>query len=214
MHVRHGFDENLKDLHLDVVKMASLVEKTVEDAIQALKQKDTVLARKIIKQDDVIDEMERTIENKCINLIAMQQPLARDLRMITAILKMITDLERIADHSTDIGKLIVEDREEEQIKLLADIPKMALVAREMVRGAIDAYVNNDIQLAQDICSKDTVVDNYFDSLLEELQDIMKRRPECINEATKYIFIVKYLEKIGDHATNIGEWVIYNITGNH
>jgi phosphate transport system protein len=214
MSTRHGFDESLRDLHYDVVRMASLVEKSIEEAILALKQKDKELAQKVIQQDDEIDEMERAIEKKCIRLIATQQPLAKDLRLITSILKMITDLERIADHSADISELILKIADEEYIKPLVDIPKMASVARDMVRNAIDAYINNDIKMAEDVCSKDSTVDNYFESIINDLQELMRKNPQNINQATTFIFIVKYIEKIADHATNLGEWVIYIITGRH
>jgi phosphate transport system protein len=147
-------------------------------------------------------------------LIATQQPLAKDLRLITSILKMITDLERIADHSADISELILKIADEEYIKPLVNIPKMASVARDMVRSAIDAYINNDIKMAEDVCSKDSTVDNYFESIINDLQELMRKNPQNINQATTFIFIVKYIEKIADHATNLGEWVIYIITGRH
>ncbi|WHH57643.1 phosphate signaling complex protein PhoU [Petroclostridium sp. X23] len=214
MATRHVFDENLRQLHLDVVRMASLVEKSIEEAIHALKQKDKELAQRVIEQDDQIDEMERTIETKCIKLIATQQPIAKDLRLITSILKMITDLERIADHSADISELILQIADEEYIKPLIDIPKMAKTAREMVKNAIDAYINNDVAAAQQVCMKDKEVDDYFELIVDDLQQLMRKNPQCINQATIFILIVKYIEKIADHATNIGEWVIYIITGQH
>jgi phosphate transport system protein len=214
MATRHVFDENLRQLHLDVVRMASLVEKSIEEAIHALKQKDKELAQRVIEQDDQIDEMERTIETKCIKLIATQQPIAKDLRLITSILKMITDLERIADHSADISELILQIADEEYIKPLIDIPKMAKTAREMVKNAIDAYINNDVAAAQQVCMNDKEVDDYFELIVDDLQQLMRKNPQCINQATIFILIVKYIEKIADHATNIGEWVIYIITGQH
>ncbi|MDK2800624.1 MAG: phosphate transport system protein [Clostridiales bacterium] len=214
MVTRHVFDEHLQDLHLDIIRMASLVEKSIDEAIIALKQKDKELSQKVIAQDDVIDDMEREIEKKCIKLIATQQPLAKDLRLITSILKMITDLERIADHSADISELMLQIDDEEYIKPLVNIPKMAAVARDMVKGAIDAYINNDIALAEKVCAKDSTVDEYFQAIINDLQDLMKKNPKNIKQATIFMLIAKYIEKIGDHATNLAEWVIYIITGKH
>jgi phosphate transport system protein len=191
-----------------------LVEKSIDEAIIALKQKDKELSQKVIAQDDVIDDMEREIEKKCIKLIATQQPLAKDLRLITSILKMITDLERIADHSADISELMLQIDDEEYIKPLVNIPKMAAVARDMVKGAIDAYINNDIALAEKVCAKDSTVDEYFQAIINDLQDLMKKNPKNIKQATIFMLIAKYIEKIGDHATNLAEWVIYIITGKH
>lgn len=214
MIIRHAFDESLQELHLDVVQMATLVEESIDKAIEALIKKDRELAKKIIEQDDSIDDMERAIERKCINLIATQQPLAKDLRLVTSILKMITDLERIADHSTDISELMLQINEQEYIKQLVNIPKMAEIARKMVKDTIDSYINNDKSLAEQVCAKDAELDSYFDKIVNDLQDIMRKNPDSITQATILLFIVKYIEKIGDHATNVAEWVIYNITGNH
>ena len=214
MVTRHAFDETLENLHLELVRMASTVEKSIDEAIIALKKKDKELAKKVIKQDDIIDEMEMEIETKCIKLIATQQPLAKDLRLITSILKMLTDLERIADHSADICELMLEIEEDEYLKPLIDIPKAAKVARQMVKEAIDSYVKKDVSLATDVCNKDSIVDNYYSTIINDLKEIMIREPKNINQAIIFIQIAKYIERMSDHATNLAEWVIYIITGNH
>lgn len=212
--VRYVFDKSLENLHLDLVRMASAVERSIDEAIVALKQKDKGLAKKVIEQDDIIDDMEMEIEAKCIKLITTQQPIAKDLRLITSILKMVTDLERIADHSADISEFTIEIEDKDYIKPLIDIPKSADVAREMVRGAIDAYVNKDIELAKEVCDKDAIVDEYYQKILNDLQEFMKKNPEDIKQAVIFIQIAKYIERISDHATNLAEWVIYIITGKH
>lgn len=214
MVTRYAFDESLENLHLDLVRMASAVEKSIDDAILALKEKDEELAKKVIQHDDVIDDIEMEIEAKCIKLIATQQPIAKDLRLITSILKMLTDLERIADHSSDICELMLEIKEDAYIKPLIDIPKAADVARQMVKEAIDAYVRRDIELASKVCEKDTIVDELFDIIVNDLKEFMIKDSKNIDQAITFIQIAKYIERMSDHATNLAEWVIYIITGDH
>lgn len=212
--VRHAFDESLESLNLDLVRMASAVEKSIDQSILALKNKDIELAKKVVEEDDIIDDMNAEIEAKCIKLIATQQPLAKDLRLITSILKMITDLERIADQSADISELMLKIKEDSYIKPLIDVPKAADVAREMVKEAIDAYVNKDVELAKKVCEKDEIVDEYYEIILKDLQELMKKNPDYIGQGIILIQVAKYIERISDHATNLAEWVIYIITGKH
>lgn len=212
--VRYAFDESLENLNLDLVRMASAVEKSIDQSILALKNKDIELAKKVVEEDDIIDDMNAEIEAKCIRLIATQQPLAKDLRLITSILKMITDLERIADQSADISELMLKIKEENYIKPLIDVPRAADVAREMVKEAIDAYVNKDIELAKKVCKKDEIVDEYYETILKDLQELMKKNPDYIGQGIILIQVAKYIERISDHATNLAEWVIYIITGKH
>ncbi|SCG82566.1 Phosphate transport system protein phoU homolog [Proteiniborus sp. DW1] len=212
--VRHAFDVSLENLNLDLVRMASAVEKSIDQSILALKNKDIELAKKVVEEDDIIDDMNAEIEAKCIRLIATQQPLAKDLRLITSILKMITDLERIADQSADISELMLNIREEDYIKPLIDVPKAAEVAREMVKEAIDAYVNKDVELAKKVCKKDEIVDEYYETILMDLKNLMKKNPDNIEQGIILIQVAKYIERISDHATNLAEWVIYIITGKH
>lgn len=211
---RNLFDQELEALHLDMIKMGSLVEESIERTILALKNHDIELARKIYHGDDIIDDLEKKIERHCLNLIARQQPLAKDLRTIGAALKIITDMERIADHSSDIAELTIKIANEKFIKPLVDIPKMAECAKRMVNRAIDAYTRQDIELAKVVCESDDEVDDLFDKIKLELISMMKNNSETIDQAIKLMFIGKYLERMADHATNIAEWVVYSVTGEH
>ncbi len=214
MVTRHSFDQGLDDLHRELIKMGSLVEESIDNTIQALKKQDVELARQVFLNDDIIDDLEQAIEKKCMNLIARQQPLAKDLRTISTALKIITDMERIADHSSDIAELTLRMANVKYIKPLIDIPKMAEMAKQMVNKSIDAYVRQDIKLAQEVCASDDDVDDLFNKILLELVNIMKNNSEAVEQAIDFMFIAKYLERMADHATNIGEWVVFNVTGEH
>ncbi len=212
--VRNSFDKELEHLHGLMVKMSAMVEESIENSVIAFKKQDVSLAKQVFESDDTIDDMESKIEKICINLIARQQPLAKDLRAISTALKIITDMERIADHAADIAELTIRMADLKQVKPLIDIPHMADLAKKMVTKSIDSYVKQDIALAKEVCDSDDDVDNLFSKIVLELINIMKNNPETVEQATDYMFIVKYLERIGDHATNIAEWVVFNVTGSH
>lgn len=214
MTIRHAFDEQLSVLKDMLLEMATATENSIDLAMTALKTRDMALAEQVIAGDDVIDELERSIEVKCLELIARQQPMAADLRLISMVLKMITDIERIADHSSDISEITLRLGQEEPIKPLVDIPQMAEVARHMVHHAIRAFVNNDMETALEVCKRDDEVDRLFEKVIVDLSTMMKANPAVVDRAIDLIFIAKYLERIGDHATNIGEWVAFNVTGKH
>jgi phosphate transport system protein len=199
---------------MEMIKMGSLVEESIENTIVALKKQDIELAKKIFEDDDIIDAIEKRIERRCLNLIARQQPLAKDLRTISAALKIITDMERIGDHSSDIAEITIRMAHEKYIKPLIDIPKMAVLAKQMVKKAIDAYVKQDVNLAMEACKSDDKVDELFNKIILELVNIIKDDPKSTEQAIDMMFIAKYLERMADHATNIGEWVVYNVTGEH
>lgn len=215
---RNTFAKELEELHLDLINMGSLVEDSINNALAALKNEDLELASLVIQADDLVDEYEKKIEKKCLNLIARQQPMAGDLRKISTALKMITDMERIADHSSDIAKLTIKMAQQNMIKTLIkpliDIPQMAEQAKKMVKMSLDSYVNQDIIMAQSLYENDNIVDELFIKIVKDLSIIMKEHPEAVDQAVNLIFIAKYLERMADHATNIGEWVIYNVTGKH
>lgn len=211
---RSFFDRELEELHLDMIGMGSLVEESIENTITALKKQDVSLAKHILINDDVVDDYEKKIERRCLNLIARQQPLAKDLRTISAALKIITDMERIADHSSDIAEITIRMANQKYIKPLIDIPKMAELAKKMVNKSIDAYIKQDIELAKAVCSSDDEVDDLFMKITLELMSIAKNDPNSVEQAIDLILIAKYLERMADHATNIGEWVVYNVTGEH
>ncbi len=214
MVARHSFEQGLEDLHMDLIKMGSLVEESIDNTIIALKKQDVELARQIFQNDDVIDDYEKKIEKKCMNLIARQQPLAKDLRTISTALKIITDMERIADASSDIAEIILRMSGKRYIKPLIDIPKMAELAKIMVNKSIDAYVRQDAELAEKVCASDDDVDALFNKVILELINLMRNDPNTIEQGVDLMFIAKYIERMGDHATNIGEWVVFNVTGEH
>ncbi|HBN82764.1 MAG TPA: phosphate transport system regulatory protein PhoU [Clostridiales bacterium] len=212
--MRQSFEQKLRELHLDLIYMGGLVEESIDKTILALQNQDIELARNVFDGDDVIDDLERVIEKKCLILIARQQPVARDLRSITAALKIITDMERIADHSSDIAEITIRMASEKYIKPLIDIPIMAGKAKEMVNKAIDAYVRQDVELAKVVCASDDDVDELFQKIILELVGLMQNNTDIIGQSVNLMFIAKYLERMGDHATNIAEWVVYNVTGEH
>ncbi len=214
MTTRQLYQRELEKLHKEMGRMVELVGTAIERSIEALKSHDTALAKRIIQDDDIIDTQEQIIERHCVDLIARQSPLASDLRYITMTLKATTDLERIADHASDIAEITLEMGNEKHIKPLVDIPKMADAAHNMVNTAIRAFIRQDMDMAMEVCKSDDVVDDIFARIITELTGIMKDHPETVDQAIKLMFISKYLERMADHATNIGEWVVYMVTGEH
>lgn len=209
---RKVFEANLQELHNDLIKMGSIVEKQIHDCIDALVTQDTEKAEKIMKDDDIVDDLEREIEDKAIRLIAMQQPLAIDLRNIFTTTKIVTDLERMADHAVDIAKITLKLKDEKYIKQLVDIPRMAEIVVLMIRDSLDAYVAGDVAKAYEVCKRDDKVDLIYKEVFKELLKLMIEKPSTVNQATQFLFICKFLERIADHTTNICEWTIYLVTG--
>ncbi|WP_105614874.1 phosphate signaling complex protein PhoU [Vallitalea okinawensis] len=212
--MRFELDRELKVIHDMLIKMGTLIEEAIVNTIKALKEQDKDLAKKVIEMDDEIDALEEKIEQECISIIALQNPKASDLREITSVLKMITDLERIADHCADIAEYTLKLADETYIKPLVHIPEMADRVKEMVKLTIDCYVKKDVKVAIKVCEMDDIIDEYFDNLVDELKGIMQANQEVIPQCLHFIFIVKYLERMADHATNVCEWIVYNITGKH
>lgn len=210
--LRQSFQDELEELFQDLLYMGSLVKKSIKHSVEALKTHNQTLAQKVITDDDAIDELELKIEDRCLSLIARQQPMARDLRRIGAALKIITDLERIADHASDISKITLRIGEEPHIKPLIDIPRMAQATESMVHKALNAYVHEDVHLAYEVCTMDDEVDHLHKQIFRELLTFMMEDPKTIKQATHLLFVSSYLERIGDHATNLGEWLIYMVTG--
>ncbi|SHE85252.1 phosphate transport system protein [Thermoanaerobacter uzonensis DSM 18761] len=211
---RTHFEKELEELHYDVLKMGSLVEEAIANAIASLVNHDTELAQKVIDDDDRIDKMEVEIDNKCAKIIVTQQPIAKDLRIVLTGLKIVTDLERMADHAVDIAKTTLRIAHQKYIKPLIDIPRMAEIVREMVKMSLDSYVRQDLELARAIGEKDDIVDALYKQVFRELLTYMMEDPRNIDQATQFLFVARYLERIADHATNICEWVIYLDTGEH
>lgn len=210
--VRSNFDKALQDLQHDILRMGSMVEEAIANAVKALARQDEELAEKIIVNEQAIDQLELDIEDKCLKLIATQQPMAKDLRRIGTGFKIITDLERMADHAYDIAKIVKRIGKEPLIKPLIDIPAMAELAQKMVKRTLDAYVNEDVDLAQSLATDDDQVDRLHKMVFDELAVLMAKRPQTINQATHLLMVSRYLERIADHATNIGEGVIFLVTG--
>ena len=214
MVTRISFEEELKTLHEEITKMLSMTEKAFDDAMTALKTQDVELAKKVIAGDDDIDNQERAIEKLCLEIMVRQSPLAGDLRRITSIFKLITDLERIADHAEDISEIVVRIYNQRLIKPLIDLPKMADMARSMVSRSIRAFMAQDMDLAKQVCKDDSGVDEMYHKIYNELVDMMKANPAVVEQAVALISIAKYFERIADHATNVAEWVVFNVTGDH
>ncbi len=209
---RKSYHQELDELQEEILKMGTLVEEAISNAVTALKERDLDLAQRVIDQDDIIDEMELEVEQKCLKLLALQQPMAVDLRIIGTALKIITDLERMADHATDIAKTTIRLQGQPFIKPLIDIPRMAELVQKMVHTALDAYVSQDAQTARDMIKLDDEVDHLYKQIFRELLTYMMQDPSTINQATYLLFVAAYLERVGDHATNLGEWIIYMVTG--
>lgn len=212
MSTRHTFDRQLIELQQHIIRMASLVEKSIYDSVEALAKQNATLAQQVIDNDELIDEFYSDIEHTIIKLIATQQPIAKDLRLAVSGLKMIMSLERMGDFAVDIAKIAKRLSGEKLIKPLVKIKEMAHLAELMVKDSLDAYVHNDEEKARKMCLYDDDVDFYFREVLEELIQFMKNDPNCIEQATSLLLVCRYLERIGDYATNIGEEVVFFITG--
>lgn len=209
---RHIFMQELRELNQHVIRMGSLLEKSINDVIGALEKLDATLANEIIKNDDVIDDLEHQIERECIAMIAKQQPLASDLRKVTSIMKIVTDVERIADHCADISEYIIALSKQSNVIAPKHLKEMVNVMKGMVIDTIDSFVEVDGEKAKQVIAKDDIVDNYFTSISDELTKIMQGNKEAIPACVSYLMIIKYLERMADHATNIAEWIEYIITG--
>ncbi|MFP4660604.1 MAG: phosphate signaling complex protein PhoU [Halanaerobiales bacterium] len=210
--MRKSFHESLADLKNEMLKMVSMVEEAINKSIQALKDGDLELAQKVKNEDDKIDDMEIILEEKCTKLIALQQPVAKDLRMIIVISKLVTDLERIGDHASNIANMVLEIGNEPLIKPLIDIPRMTEIVTRRLRETIDAFVNMDIELAKKVAREDEEIDIIDKQILRELLTFMMEDPKTIRQATSLMFISRFLERIGDHSTNICERIVYMVSG--
>jgi phosphate transport system protein len=209
---RQSFDQDLETLRETLLLMGVKVNGAIRDAVQALAKQDLELARQVMDGDDVIDRMEEEIEDKCIVLIARQQPLARDLRILSTGLKISTDLERMGDHAYDIASVALKLANQPLIKPLIDIPRMADMVQTMLNNSLEAYLKLDISMAEQICAFDDEIDSLYHQVFRELITFMIEDPRSITQATQLIFVARYLERIADHCTNIAEWTIYLVTG--
>lgn len=209
---RH-FDEELKDLHKDLLKMAVMAEEAIYKSIEALKNRDKAQAKEVITSDDKIDEIELTIDEKCIDLIARHQPMAGDLRFLATSMKINADLERIADLAVDIAQRVLELVDKPMLKPLIDIPKLSAIAQNMIKDAIDSFVRKDVELAKKVVLSDTEADKLRNAVQEELvNDYMSKDAKTADRAVPLLLIARHLERICDHITNIAEDVIYMVEG--
>ena len=212
--MRNRFDRQLKKLNDELIEMGSMIEKSIEKALVALVTQNVEKAKEVIAFDLEIDRQEREIESLCMKLLLQQQPVARDLRLISSALKMITDMERIGDQAADIAELAFFMSEKPYIKELRPINQMGQETMVMVVKSVDAFVEKDLKKAQEVLEHDDIVDNLFEEVKAELIEMIHQNKEIGEQATDLLMVAKYFERIGDHATNIAEWVTYSITGEH
>jgi phosphate transport system protein len=209
---RKTFDAQLKELEQELLKMGSFVEGMLDASMQALIRQDVALADDVIRRDDIADEMDLDIEMACMRLLALQQPMSKDLRTIGTALKIITDIERIGDYSVDIAKAAKLLSSEPYFKPLIDLPKMADFTKKMLRDALQSFVERSVDKAMQICEDDDAVDRLYRALLAELMNYMREDPKLITQCVHLILISRYLERIADHVTNVAERIVYMETG--
>ena len=210
--VRADFDRNLKLLQEELLLLGGLVEKAIIDSIEALKTRDIELSHKIVSQDDIIDQKTNQIEEKAIDLIATQQPIAIDLRTLMSVIHISVELERMGDYAEGIGKIGIMMGNDPPVKPLIDIPKMATKSSDMLKRSLDALVKRDPALARQVCEDDDEVDNLYDLIYKDLIALMIDDPTTIQRATYLMWVAHDLERIADRATNIAERVIFLVTG--
>ena len=211
--MRNRFDQQLYELNREIIEMGAMCEEAIASAAKALTTGDMTLAANVCNNSSTIDQMERDIEDRCMKLLLHQQPVARDLRLISAALKMITDMERIGDQAEDIAEIVtfLNGHTMEGMEL---IENMARETIEMVTASVDAFVKKDVELAQKVINKDDIVDDYFSKVKYGIISMITENSTDGEFALDLLMIAKYFERIGDHATNIAEWVIYSVTGKH
>jgi phosphate transport system protein len=202
------FQKELEELKENLLKMATLVEEAINNAVQSLVKRDSELDKKTFEGEDRINAMEIAIEDTCLKLLALRQPMAIDLRFITSALKIVTDLERMGDQAFNIAERALSLNQEPQLKPYMDIPKMAEITQSMVKDVLDAFVNGDSKLARSVCERDDLIDGLNDQVFRELLTCMNSDPQTIKRATHLMIVCRCLERIGDHATNIAEDVIF------
>ena len=210
--IQRHFDEELSDLKTKLLRMAGQVEDQIDQALTALVTRDSALAHQVIERDHLVNSLDVEIDEESIRLLALHQPAARDLRLVTTAMKIATELERISDLAENVCERAIELNEEPQLKPYIDIPMMGNMARMMVKQSIDAFVKDDAMLARKVLTDDDFVDNLMEQLFRELLSFMLEDTRTISRAIRLSFIAKYLERMADHATNIAELVVYLVEG--
>jgi len=213
--MREHFTKAIEDLDAETLRMGAMVIESLKKAIDAFKEKDVDTAEAIIKDDKAINDLHMELEDKAILLIATEHPVASDLRRILSVTKIISNLERIGDHSVHLAKATIRLSREQYIEpIISHIPEMATMCIAMVNDALTAFGNNDRELAIKVSERDDKLDDFHHSLFDDIIEFMKNNPEFIPQATNLLFIIRFLERLGDHVTTICEWIIYSISGNH
>ncbi|OOP73906.1 MULTISPECIES: phosphate signaling complex protein PhoU [Clostridium] len=213
---RGSQDTRVKNINRELLKMSSLVEKQIYESLLSLKKYDLEKAEQVIKNDDIVDDMQKMIEEECIKFIATEQPLATDLRRVFTASKIVTDLERMADYAVDICKITkrIGKKISSFEKGSEELWEMDDKVRAMIRASVDSYINEDEEMAYKVCEKDDEIDAFYKSLFSTLINSIKVDENLLQEGTQLLFAIKYLERIGDHVTNICEWTIFSKTGSY
>lgn len=211
-HTDKQYEQELKLLKEDILKMGGLVEEMIAHSMKALVERNSKIAEEIIHKDPEVNELEMKIDERCLQLLALRQPAASDLRFITIGLRASKDLERMGDLSVNIAEQSIELNKEPQLKPYIDLPKMAAKTQQMVKQSLDAFVKREAELAQTVCEMDDEVDGLNDRVFEELVALMKRDSEAVSRAVRLLLISRHFERIADHATNIAEEVIFMVKG--
>lgn len=212
LHTDRQYEEDLQQLRARVLEMGGLVEKQITDAMISLVDRNSTLAQEVIGRDHTVNYLDVAIDEASTKLLALHQPAARDLRFIVTSVRISTDLERIGDIAQNICERALELNQEPQLKSFVDLPKMAEWARAMLRDSLDAFVRDDTELALQVCQRDDFIDNLTAQVFREMLSHMEQDPQSVSRAVRILFLAKYLERIADHATNIGEMVIYMAKG--
>lgn len=214
MTYRVQFEKELEDLKLDLIKMGDEVISNIKDGLKSFLTMDGDLAQATIKKDKIVNDYEKIIERKCLQIILKEQPVAKDLRLITAVLKMITDLERIGDHAADISKMTIFMQENMKPYIVKQMPLMTEASQKMIKKALDSFVTRNLELAYEVINDDDEVDEYFLQVKKIVAQAIRNNEIDADYALYLMMVAKYLERISDHAVNIGEWVVFSILGEH
>jgi len=207
-------DTEIRELTESLITMGTSIEKAIDNTIRALLQQDVALAESVIKGDDYFDFLEIEIEKRAIAVISTQQPVASDLRRIFSTIKIVTDMERIADHCCDISKITIALADKQYVKPLVDIPKMAQLVKDMVRMTVDCFIEQDVIKARLICASDDAIDDYYQLVIRDVTSMLREPDADVEQLLRILMIAKYFERMADHATNIAEWVVYSVEGKH
>lgn len=214
MTTRKNYDEELCSLKKSLTAMCLAVERMIEDSIKALAEQDEELARSVAARDEQVDETELDIEKRCLKLLLIEQPVARDFREVSTALKLITDIERIGDQASDIAEIVADLKDETYIKKLTHTIKMGRLAVKMVHDGVASFINGDEKLADETIARDDEMDALFVTVKNELAELIRKDSSNADQAIMFMMIAKYLERIGDHAVNVCEWTKYFETGIH